>query len=87
MPYVQRDRDSNQIKGIFNRLQQGYAEEFLDDDNVEVLAYLNPVPLSNADTAENEVKQQKGLLGLVRVLARRFSLTQQQVINQIRAEL
>ncbi len=38
MPYIQRD-GSNKIKGVFNRLQAGYAEEFLDDDDAELLQY------------------------------------------------
>ena len=87
MPYIERDKDTNKVKGVYRQLQKGYAEEFLPDDNAEVLAYLNPVPLSDADSAEGEIKRQKPLLGLVRVLAKRFNLTEQQVINQIKAEL
>jgi len=40
MPYVQRS--SGKVCGIYANAQQGYAEEFLPDDNAEVVAYLNP---------------------------------------------
>jgi hypothetical protein len=41
MPYVQRNNESS-ICGLFANPQEGYAEEWLDDDNHEVLAFLNP---------------------------------------------
>lgn len=40
MPYVQRG--SGVIVGVFTALQPGFAEEFLPDDNPEVMAFLNP---------------------------------------------
>lgn len=86
MPYIERDINGK-IKSVFNRLQQGYAGEYLPDDNAEVLVYLNPVPLSDADEAENEIKGRKALLGIIRILADRFDVTEQQVIGQIRAKL
>ena len=39
MPYVQRDDDGN-INGIYANLQPGYAEEYLPDNNPEVLAFM-----------------------------------------------
>lgn len=41
MPYVQRD-GNNAVCGVYANLQPGYAEEWLEDDDAEVLAYLNP---------------------------------------------
>lgn len=43
MPYVQRD-ENNTVNGVFANLQPGYAEEFLAEDDAEVVAYLTPVP-------------------------------------------
>jgi len=43
MPYVERDENGT-IKGVYLNLQEGYAEEELDDADPEVLAYLNPPP-------------------------------------------
>lgn len=40
MPYVQRE--SGKIVGVYARMQEGYAEEELPDDDVEVLAFLAP---------------------------------------------
>lgn len=40
MPYVQRDANGN-VVGVFNRLQEGYAEEWLDDDHPD-LSYESP---------------------------------------------
>lgn len=41
MPYVSRN-DAGNINGLFANLQPGYAEEFLPDDDPEVVAFLNP---------------------------------------------
>lgn len=41
MPYVQRD-GSNAVCGVYANAQEGYAEEWLEPDDPEVLAYLNP---------------------------------------------
>ncbi|MBY5698515.1 hypothetical protein [Rhizobium leguminosarum] len=43
MPYVQRDEQGN-IIGVYANLQPGYAEEFLPDDDQDLLAYLSPPP-------------------------------------------
>lgn len=43
MPYVQRN-PQNAVCGTFRQRQPGIADEFLDADNAEVLAYENPPP-------------------------------------------
>ncbi|MBX5020154.1 hypothetical protein HJA87_12085 [Rhizobium bangladeshense] len=43
MPFVSRSTDGA-INGLFEQLQEGFAEEFLPDDHVEVVAFLNPPP-------------------------------------------
>jgi hypothetical protein len=46
MPYVSRD-DGGSINGLYANLQPGFAEEWLPDDDPEVLAYqesLKPGP-------------------------------------------
>jgi hypothetical protein len=43
MPYVQRDQEGKVI-GLFAQPQEGYAEEFLSDDNPEVVAFLEEQP-------------------------------------------
>lgn len=42
MPYVSRD-DSSNINGIYANLQPGYAEEYLPEDDPEVLAFIESV--------------------------------------------
>jgi len=41
MPYVQRD-ETGAVKGVYANLQEGYAEEFLPDDDQEVVNFLKP---------------------------------------------
>lgn len=41
MPYVQRDENNN-IIGVFNREQPGFAEEWLEPDDPEIIAFYNP---------------------------------------------
>ncbi|MCW0016262.1 hypothetical protein [Rhizobium sp. BT-226] len=43
MPYVSRSIDGA-IDGVFEQLQEGTAEEFLSDDNPELVARLNAPP-------------------------------------------
>lgn len=43
MPYVRRD-GTNKIRGLYSILQSGYAEEFLPDDDAEVVTFRNPPP-------------------------------------------
>jgi hypothetical protein len=69
MPYVQRS--NGVITGIFANMQIGIAEEFLADNNAEILAFLNPIVDTSAlDTANlNAALTQDGsvvrALGLV----------------------
>lgn len=43
MPYVQRDA-SGKVCGVYAVSQPGYAEEFLEDGDATVAAFLNPPP-------------------------------------------
>jgi hypothetical protein len=42
MPYVQRSPETNEIIGLYATLQPGIAEEYLPDDNPEVMNFLHP---------------------------------------------
>lgn len=53
MPFVQRDQ-SGAITGLYARPQEGYAEEFLADNDAAVLAWLNPPPGPVAVDAERD---------------------------------
>jgi hypothetical protein len=48
MPYVQRD-GSGTINGLFANPQPSFAEEYLPDDNPEVVAFLNQTPVMPPD--------------------------------------
>ena len=72
MPYIQRD-GSNAVCGVYAQPQPGYAEEWLEDDDAEVGAYLNPpapTPVEPATATEKLVAflaanpDVKALLGL-----------------------
>ena len=39
MPYI--SRKNNKINGLYNIKQPGYAEEFLNDNDLEVIAFRN----------------------------------------------
>lgn len=41
MPYIERD-EGGDIKGLYANSQPGYAEEWLEDNDPEVIAFLNP---------------------------------------------
>lgn len=42
MPYV--SRKDGAVSGLFLNPQEGYAEEWLDEDDAEVVAFRSPVP-------------------------------------------
>lgn len=43
MPWVSRHTD-NTVNGTYHLKQPGYAEEYLDDDHPEVVAFRQPPP-------------------------------------------
>lgn len=48
MPYVSRD-DSGKINGLYANPQPGFGEEYLPDDDPQVVAFLNPpLPINPA---------------------------------------
>jgi hypothetical protein len=58
MAYVQRDTNLN-IVGVFANLQKGFAEELLDNNDPQVVAFIasvnksmTPVPLSSMTVAQ-----------------------------------
>jgi hypothetical protein len=55
MPYVSRG-DGGAVNGLYANLQPGFAEEFLPDDNPEVLAFLESTkPQPPAPSPEDAV--------------------------------
>ena len=57
MVYVHRDAD-DKINGVYSNFQEGIAEEELSEDDPEVVAFLNPVTLTDYDHAiQNLVDQ------------------------------
>jgi hypothetical protein len=67
MPYVSRD-DSASINGLYANPQPGYAEEYLPDDDPEVVAFLEkqnePPPPAPEDVVlydhENRIRAIEG---------------------------
>lgn len=86
MPYVQR-ADNNTVIGVYPNLQPGYAEEWLEDDDAEVIAYLNPpapdpVPHLNngglarfTGTAPATVLESIRMAGVTRIAKGRWRVT------------
>lgn len=65
MPYVSRD-GSNVINGLYANLQPGYAEEFLADDNAEVLAYVAAKSAGGALLSERQREAARQLVELIK---------------------
>jgi hypothetical protein len=63
MPYVSRDENGS-INGLYSNLQPGYAEEFLPDDNPEVMAFLNPPRPINPALDDQPAKTSAEILGV-----------------------
>jgi hypothetical protein len=54
MPHVSRDANGN-INGVYANLQPGYGEEYLPDDDPELLAFLNPPAQPPQPSLEDQV--------------------------------
>lgn len=48
MPFVERN-GGGKIKGLYAVAQTGYADEYLADDNAEVVSYRAPLPSPTLD--------------------------------------
>lgn len=55
MPFVERTKDGK-LTGVYNRLQPGYAEEYLEDDHAEIVAYRGAGLVLPVVSDEAEVK-------------------------------
>ncbi|MBP2614743.1 hypothetical protein [Agrobacterium pusense] len=55
MAFVQRDPDGK-IVGVYACQQDGYAEEFLEDDNPEVIEALAPSSITTITDFENAIQ-------------------------------
>lgn len=65
MPYVQRT--NGVVTGVFVQLQPGIAEEYLADDNTEVVAFDTPV-LTATPLQVRRVLRDMGLLATVEAM-------------------
>jgi hypothetical protein len=86
MPYVQR-RDGK-INGLFRWPVCGVAEkdqEFLADDNPEVVAYKTPP--SEAEKAEATLTKDPVFRRLIAVLADKFGTTARELMDEIIAKV
>ncbi|NTS31250.1 hypothetical protein HQ945_08280 [Phyllobacterium sp. BT25] len=64
MPYVTRDVDGV-VDGLYANLQPGWAEEWLEDDAAEVVAFLNPPPPIPGTISDRQFFQQLAIMGLI----------------------
>lgn len=63
MPYVSRD-DNGNINGLYANLQPGFAEEYLPDDDPEVVAFFNPPRPINPALDDQPAKTAAQILGV-----------------------
>ena len=85
MPHVRRDV-GGAIDGCFALLQPGFAEEWLDETNPEVVAFRNPPKPSVGDTVENGIVSDPTLIALIRRMAKSEGITERALLDEIRAE-
>ncbi len=70
MPYVKRDADGS-IDGLCEQLQEGYAEEFLSDDNPGVIEF------------SEKAKTALAANPTIERMARAWDMTPEQVVERI----
>lgn len=62
MPYISRDKDQK-INGIYTNSQEGYAEEFIDDDEQELIAYFNQAIPELLASPQTPLQARRAILG------------------------
>lgn len=96
MPYVKRT--AGVVTGLFRRLQPGIVEEFLPDDDAEVMAFRNPPPPSDDERINRAFEQTQDrdkvlfeaifeLVNDVRVLKGQNEITKAQLKDWMKAKL
>jgi hypothetical protein len=83
MPFVRRD-GNGKIVGVFANKQPGRAEEFLADNSLELASHRAPRVLSPGDLVEDGIKGDPGLDALVRRIATKESITERELIDELR---
>ncbi len=84
MPFVQRDSGGN-INGTATVDQEGWGNEFLHDDDPEIVAHLNPPPEAPADTVERGITSSPIIDALVQRIAKKEGITERKLISELRA--
>lgn len=86
MPYVQRD-GSNAVSGVYAVAQPGLAEEWLEDDHTDVVAFRNP-PAPPPELAPWQFRAMLKISGKEAALMAYFNALpqQQQIIAKAKLE-
>ncbi|MBB5040692.1 hypothetical protein [Shinella fusca] len=63
MPYVERKNGA--IVGVYGVAQPEYAEEWLEPDHADVVAYLNPPPAVPSEISDRQFFQQMAIEGRI----------------------
>jgi hypothetical protein len=79
-------RAGGTLASLHREIQPSYAEEALADDHPEVAAFLAAAQATPAEAAADEIGASRALAALVRVLAARFGISEQQLVDQIAAQ-
>ncbi len=84
MPFVSRDRGGN-INGVFTAEQKGRAEEFLADDDQELIDFRTPKVDAPGDKVEREIAGSRFNAALVKRTAAKENISERQLIDELRS--
>ena len=86
MPFVRRDGGGS-IEATFAAIQPGRAEEWLAEDSVEVVTFVNRASRLPAARIERVLLGDDKWRALIAVLADQFAMTPRQIIDAMKAKL
>ena len=84
MPFA--ERDGGNVSALYARPQPGRAEEFLADDDAEVIAFNTPVVVTPGEKVEDVLTSDPVMVALVGWIAEDKILPEAAIVAQIKAK-
>jgi len=85
MPFIQRE--AGVIVGAYSQKQPGFAEEFVRDNHPDLVTFRTPpAPPTQDEMIDADLANMPAMRGLVRAVAARLSITEDQLKTDMKTQ-